>query len=80
MNALMLSFALNTMFVILTKCRKETSDVTRHDLTPPTPSGDPLGIDTSCQGLFLGIRIVGKVLPARFQVLPGIGDPWIGHV
>ena len=49
-------------------------------LTPPTPSGDPIGIDISCQVLFLGIRTVGKVLPTRFEVLPGIGDPWIGHV
>ena len=70
-----------------TKCADQKFNVLTHlillihqYLDPPTPSGDPLGIGTSCRVLFLGIRITGKVLPARFQVLSGIGDPWIGHV
>ena len=70
-----------------TKCANQIFNVLTHYillthqyLDPPTPSGDPLGIDTSCQVLFLGIRTAGKVLPTGFQVLSGIGDPWIGHV
>ena len=69
-----------------TKCANQIFNVLTHYillthqyLDPPTPSGDPLGIDTSCQVLFLGIRTAGKVLPAGFQVLSGIGDPWIGR-
>ena len=70
-----------------TKCANQIFNVLTHYillthqyLDPPTPSGDPLGIDTSCQVLFLGIRTAGKVLSTGFQVLSGIGDPWIGHV